>query len=139
LRDFHLEIARIFSRKGWLGLYCLELSGKPVAVLYGFKYMSKYYAYITGMDPAYNQFGVGNLLFLNVMAKCIENGLSEFDFIWGTDDYKWHWNATAKRNYKAIIPRMGALSNMKLFLYEQYWSQGNRIKFFQKKVFRERK
>lgn len=130
MRDFHLEIARNFSRKGWLGLYCLEVSGKAVAALYGFKYNSKYYAYLTGMDPDYSRFGVGNILFVNAMAKCIEEKFDEFDFIWGSDPYKWRLNAMARWNCKALIHKRGTFSYVKNILYTQYFSNGVRIKYF---------
>ena len=36
-RNFHLEIAQIFSQKGWLGLFLLKLSRVSAGALYGFK------------------------------------------------------------------------------------------------------
>jgi CelD/BcsL family acetyltransferase involved in cellulose biosynthesis len=133
-RSFCMDIAECFSKKGWLGLYCLELSGKPVASLWGFKYKSKYYAYDTGMDPAYGSYGVGSLLFLNVMNKCIQDGMNEFDFMWGTDEYKKQWNPTLRLIYNAALPRAGTLSHFKYLLYREYWSQGGRLSYLYKKL-----
>ena len=133
-QNFCLEIAKCFSEKGWLGLYCLELSGRPVASLCGFKYESKYYAYETGMDPAYRSYSVGHLLFLNVVDKCIQDGNKEFDFMWGTEPYKKEWNPCLKWLFKAAIPRTGASEYFKYLLYREYWSQGLRIKYFRDKL-----
>lgn len=133
-RSFCLNIAESFSKKGWLGLYSLELSGKPVASLFGFKYKSKYYAYDTGMDPAYGSYGVGSLLFLNVMNRCIVDGMNEFDFMWGTDEYKKQWNPSSRLLYNASFSREGTLSGFKYLLSERYWSQGVRLRYFYNKL-----
>ena len=59
-RSFHLEIAKIFSESGWLGLFIITLSGEPAAVSYGFKYKRKYYYYLSGFDPKFSRYSVGN-------------------------------------------------------------------------------
>lgn len=133
-RNFCLDIAKCFSEKDWLGLYCLELSGKPVASLFGFKYKSKYYAYITGMDPAYKKFGVGNLVFLNTMKKCILDGLVEFDFMWGTDQYKKQWNPDLAWTFKTSVPKKGFFSQFEYRMLKEYWSHGLRLRYFAGKL-----
>jgi CelD/BcsL family acetyltransferase involved in cellulose biosynthesis len=132
--SFYLDIANSFSQNGWLGLYCLKLSGKTVAVMYGFKYKGKYYAYKTGMDPVYSRFSVGNLLFLNVMEKCIQEGVLEFDFMWGTDSYKRQFASRETCNYKAIVARKRLFGTFKHSLYSEYWRQGERLKYFHRKL-----
>ncbi len=134
LRSFYLDIADSFSNNGWLGLYCLKLSGKTVAALYGFKYQDKYYAHKTGMDPAYSRFSVGNLLFLNVMEKCIQEGLRDFDFMWGTDPYKRQFTNGERSNYEAIVPKKWVFGAFKRSLYSEYWHQGTRLKYFYRKL-----
>jgi CelD/BcsL family acetyltransferase involved in cellulose biosynthesis len=129
IRSFNLEVAQLFAENGWLGLYVFELSGKPAAVSYGFKYGSKYYAYLPGFDPSYAKYGVGNLLSLFVMNKCIEEGLNEFDFMRGAEAYKERWNAFVRVNYQAKIPKRGFMSNVRNWLYENYWHQGTRLKY----------
>jgi CelD/BcsL family acetyltransferase involved in cellulose biosynthesis len=132
--NFYLDIANSFSKNRWLGLYCLKLSGKTVAVMYGFKYKDKYCAYKTGMDPAYSRFSVGNLLFLKVIEKCIQEGLLEFDFMWGTDSYKRQFAPCETSNYRAIVPRKRLLGTFKHSMYSEYWRQGERLKYFRRKL-----
>ncbi|MFA5365059.1 MAG: GNAT family N-acetyltransferase [Candidatus Bathyarchaeia archaeon] len=136
--NFCLDVAKCFSEKGWLGLYNLELYGKPVASLFGFKYKSTYSAYITGMDPAYKQYGVGTLLFIKVIDRCIQDGLAEFDFMWGTDHYKQQYNPVSKYTFKASVPRKGTLSHFNYLLYKKYWSHGNRLLYFHEKLLKSR-
>ncbi len=122
--NFILEVAKYFSQKACLGLYVLELSGKPVASLCGFKYLSKYYAYISGLDSNYLRYNAGNLLFLRVMNKCIEDGLVEFDFLWGTDQYKRQWNPILKRTFDVLAFRKGFLNSWKYLIYTKYSKSG---------------
>lgn len=138
LRSFYLDIAASFSQNKWLGLYCLKLSGKTVATLYGFKYKGKYYAYKTGMDPAYSRFSVGNILFLKVMEECIQEGLLEFDFMWGEDPYKRQFATYGTSNYKAIVYKKRLFGAFQHSLYSEYWRQGERLKYFHKKLLKGR-
>jgi CelD/BcsL family acetyltransferase involved in cellulose biosynthesis len=131
-RSFHLDVARAFSQKDWLGLFLLKLSGKPVAAYYGFKYLGKFYSYLSGFDLKYSSYSVGSLLTAYVMRNCIESKLVEFDFMRGAEHYKYHWNTMTRWNSQAIITRRGFLEDIEYRLYDNYWHQGNRIKYFLK-------
>lgn len=131
-RNFHVDIARSFSQKGWLGLFLLKLSGKPASAIYGFEYMSKYYAYLSGFDPKYSTYAVGSLLFLHVIDKCIQEELVEFDFMRGAESYKDRWNTMTRWNRQVVLTRKGILIKLENWLYKQYWCQGKRLKYFLK-------
>ena len=131
-RNFHVEIARSFSQKGQLGLFVLKLSDKPAAVLYGFKYMSKYYAYLTGFNPKYFAYSPGNLLFLHAINNCIKEGLDEFDFLRGAESYKDRWNTISRWNRQVILTKKGILASFQNKLYQKFWHQGTRLKYILK-------
>jgi CelD/BcsL family acetyltransferase involved in cellulose biosynthesis len=128
-RDFHLEIAKTFAQKNWLSLYALKLSGEIAAVDYGFKYNSKCCSYLTGFDPKYAYYSVGNILRLLIIRRLVREGQTEFDFLRGAEEYKYKWNALPRWNYQAVLTRKGRLANIQHWLYEQYWRQGNRLKY----------
>ncbi len=132
VRSFHLDIAKSFSQKKRLGLFSLVVSNEPVAILYGFKYRSRFYFYLSGFDPKYSRYSVGNLLIAHVIDKCVHEGLVEFDFLRGAELYKDRWNTKTRYNLQAIIPRKGFLSSFQNWLYMEYWHQGNRIKYILK-------
>jgi CelD/BcsL family acetyltransferase involved in cellulose biosynthesis len=132
VRRFHTDIAKTFFDKGWLGLYCLKVSGRPVAAIYGFRYRSKYCAYLTGFDPKYFSYNVGSLLFAYAIADCIRQGLTEFDFLRGAEEYKNRWNTKLRFNYQATLIRNGFLPKIENCLYTQYWRQGVRLKYMLK-------
>lgn len=131
-RNFALEIAKSFSEKGWLSLNILELSDKPVSALFGFRYRSKFYYYLAGFDPAYYRYSVGNLLLDQVIGQCIKDGLTEFDFMRGADEHKNRWNTSVRWNCQATLTRNGLMTSVRHQLYEEYWKQGKRFKFFLK-------
>ena len=137
-RNFSLEIAKRFSEKGWLGLFLLKLSGKPVAALFGFRHQSRYYAYLSGFDPQYSRYGVGGLLFLHTINYCIKEGLNEFDFMRGAEEYKDRWNTMTRWNSQVIITRRGFLEDIEYRLYDKYWQQGSRLKYVVKNAPRAR-
>jgi CelD/BcsL family acetyltransferase involved in cellulose biosynthesis len=123
-KNFIQEIVNCFSQKGWLGLYSYELSGKPVGSLCGFKFNSKFYAYIEGLDSKYLKYSIGNLLFVNTMTKCIADSIVEFDFLWGTDLYKKKFNPIPKRTDNAIIIKNSSLVALRFSLFRKYYNGG---------------
>jgi CelD/BcsL family acetyltransferase involved in cellulose biosynthesis len=129
VREFHLDIAKTFSSKKWLGLYVLKLSGKPVAGAYGFEYDSTHWGYLTGLDPEYLEYGVGNLLVIYLVKQLIERNFKKLDMMRGGEDYKNHWRATYTSNQQAILIRKGRFSALKYNLYNEYCHQGNRALF----------
>ena len=132
IREFHLDIARTFSERGWLSLFSLMADSKAIASFYGFRYNSKVYAYLYGMDPAYQRFSVGNLLLLRIMEKSIKEGLTEFDFLRGKEEYKYRWNSLTRKNFKVVLIRRGLQSYIHNYLSRKYWSMGSRAKYFLK-------
>jgi CelD/BcsL family acetyltransferase involved in cellulose biosynthesis len=128
-RNFHLELAKTFALKNWLCLYALKLSGEVAAVEYGFRFNSKYYAYLNGFDPEYAHYGVGNLLRLLAIRKFIQEGIVEFDFLRGAEEYKKWWGAVPRWNYQAVITRKGITATIQHWLYEYFWRQGNRLRY----------
>jgi len=58
------------------------------------------------------------------MTKCIQDGIVEFDFLWGTDFYKKKFNPIPKRTDNAIIVKNGQLNALRYSLYRKYYNGG---------------
>jgi CelD/BcsL family acetyltransferase involved in cellulose biosynthesis len=127
-QSFHLEIARSFAEKGWMGLFVLKLSGNPVAALYGFMYNSKYYLYLTGFNPKYAKYGVGSMLITSVIRESINKGLKEFDFMRGDEAYKTRWASSTRWNRNIIITPTNSLARAQYWVSRKYWNSGKEIK-----------
>jgi CelD/BcsL family acetyltransferase involved in cellulose biosynthesis len=91
LRAFHEDATRRAMDRGWLRLYSLRLNGALAAVMYGFSYNGRFYFYQHGFDEAYRQHSVGLVLMALTIRAAIDEGLHEFDMLWGVEPYKWLW------------------------------------------------
>lgn len=98
VRDFYIDVAKLFADNGWLALYFLTVNDEPIAGLYCFEYNQKMYAAVSGFDPDYSRYSVGNLIFAKLIEKCIERKIEEFDFMKGDEPYKFGWTAKYRRN-----------------------------------------
>jgi len=109
-RSFHLDVAKCFADKGWLGLYFLTADDEPVSVQYTFEYGQKMYYYLAGLDPQYLGYSVGNLLIMFLLKRCVEKGFKEYDMMRGDEPYKHMWTHTYKRNFEIRLVRESLLS-----------------------------
>jgi len=128
-RRFHKDLARIFDEKGWLDLHFLTVDGEPVAAAYTFDYNFKKYGYLTGFDPEFRRFGVGNLLKMYIIQECINRGFREYDLTRDFEPYKADWATNVRRNYVIRFVKGGAFanlysrfadSNFSSFLYDKF-------------------
>jgi len=104
---FHLDVARIFEEKGWLALYFLTVDEEPIAAVYSFDYNKKKYGYLTGFDPDFGRYGVGNLLKMHIVEECIKNGFREYDLARDFEPYKAEWATGVRKNFVARMVRRG--------------------------------
>ena len=103
IRDFYVDMAEAFADKGWLALFFLTVDDKPVAGLYCFEYNQKMLEVVSGFDPDYEKYSVGNLLHSLVIKKCIDKKLVEYDFLKGNELYKSSWTAKYRRNFRITL------------------------------------
>lgn len=130
IRDFHLDVASLFSERGWLSLHSLLVEDKTIASVYGFSHKSKSYAYLTGMDPAFERYSIGHLLYLNIIQHCFEEKFNEFDFLRGNEKYKLRWNPLIRKNFEVILVRKGLFSSISDWLSRKYEYQMSRLQYF---------
>ena len=107
LREFHNEVARLFSEKKWLSLYIMTVDDVPIGAIYSFDYKAKKYEYLTGFDPEYSKYGVANLLRMHAVDDCIRKGLNEYDLMRGDEPYKASWRTKNRRNLELRFIRKG--------------------------------
>ena len=126
--DFNRDVARTLSESGRLGLYSIVVDGAPVGSSYGFKYNSKYYYYLHGVDPEYNKFSIGNLLVAGLLKECIHGGLTEFDFLRGDEPYKYRWTSLGRKNIDIALMEKKIYSRLEYWLAREYSFQGKKLK-----------
>ena len=98
---FHEEATHRALERGWLRMYVLRLDGNLAAVMYGFAYGDRFYFYQHGYDERYASHSVGLVLMALTIEAAVDEGLSEFDMLWGVEPYKFLW-ARDTRNLQRV-------------------------------------
>jgi CelD/BcsL family acetyltransferase involved in cellulose biosynthesis len=98
VRDFYIDVARLFADNGWLALYFLTANDEPIAAQYCFEFEQRMYYALSGFNPDYSRYSVGNLILMKVIEKCIERKIEEYDLLKGDEQYKFDWTAKYRRN-----------------------------------------
>ena len=102
---FFTELMETASARGHLKLSMLELDGVRVAACINFDYEDSYLLYNSGYDPAYSQLSVGFVNKAWTIKDAIESGKRTFDFLRGTERYKYDLGAEDRSIYKIMIRR----------------------------------
>jgi CelD/BcsL family acetyltransferase involved in cellulose biosynthesis len=80
--------------------------GEEIAgVLYGFWWRDTFAAYQSGWDRRYARHGLGNLLVLHALEFAAGEGASTFDFLRGTEPYKYRFGARDQWDRTWLVPR----------------------------------
>ena len=86
--EFHRRVMRACLPRGWLRLYCLEIEGEVVAMLYGYRFRNAVYQMQGGFDPAHARLQPGHVLLGYALEHAIEEGNRAYDFLRGDHGYK---------------------------------------------------
>jgi CelD/BcsL family acetyltransferase involved in cellulose biosynthesis len=97
--QFQRQIIQQLFEKGILKLYFLLVNKSPIACLYILDYNNKYLYYQAGLDPQWEKFSPGTVLFAFCIQQAIEREMEEFDFLRGVENYKNSW----AKNRKSIL------------------------------------
>lgn len=90
--------------RGTLRFHMVRLSGRIVAVHFGFQWRGRHYYYIGGFDPDFASLSVGSVLLHHAIRSAADEGASEFDFLRGAESYKYRWGATGP-SYRRFLRR----------------------------------
>ncbi|MGH2717187.1 MAG: GNAT family N-acetyltransferase, partial [Actinomycetota bacterium] len=85
---FFARIAHTFQPLGLLSLDFLEVDGKRLATTFSFPYAGSLSLYNSAFTPSLGAVSPGIVLVVRLIARSIEQGLSRFDFLRGTERYK---------------------------------------------------
>ncbi|HEX2865892.1 MAG TPA: GNAT family N-acetyltransferase [Ignavibacteriales bacterium] len=105
LQNFHKDAAAKMFHSGILRLYVLRHNGKIIASVYSLIKNEKLYNYIGGFDPDLAKFSPGSVILLDIIEKAISEGIKEFDFLRGEEDYKYKWTTEERHNYRMLIKK----------------------------------
>jgi CelD/BcsL family acetyltransferase involved in cellulose biosynthesis len=96
LRSFHLDATERLQAAGLLRLYTLHLDDDLAAVMYGIAFRHCFYFYQHGYNPRFQSNGVGRAVLDMSIRAAIDEGLAEFDLLYGSEAYKSAWTHSAR-------------------------------------------
>jgi len=102
---FH-ETAQAAMAENALQLLFMEVEGKRAAALFNFDYNGRIWVYNSGLDPApFGALSLGVVLTARAIEKAVGNGRAEFDFLRGSEEYKYRFGAVDTRLYRLRLKR----------------------------------
>jgi len=110
--EFHDKVSKLFWDKGWLSLNLLKVNNEYAAGQYNFIYNGKLYCYSVGYDPEYDRNNVATVLQLIMVENAIAKGLRVFDFLRGTEEYKFYWTKMSCQTSDIAIWKNNLSSNL---------------------------
>ena len=102
---FFKDAVKEAAERELLRLEFLELDGVRIASCLGFDYGNAYLLYNSGYDPDYYDLSVGIVSKSLAIKQAIESGKSVFDFLRGSERYKYHLGAQDHHTYRLSIRR----------------------------------
>jgi CelD/BcsL family acetyltransferase involved in cellulose biosynthesis len=101
---FHNELATAAHQKGWLRLYQMEVNGEVVACEYNFRHGNVFYGYQGVFDRKWAEYSPGLVLLAHVFQEAIREGITEFDFLRGDEEYKFYWTDHVRMESRLNAP-----------------------------------
>lgn len=105
VRGFHRKAARGLLAAGCLRLYCLYFENEIIAALYAFEQKNKVYCYLSGFNPRFERLSPGKIVLGYAIENAIRAGISEVDFLRGSESYKYQWGVRDRPNYRIVLKR----------------------------------
>lgn len=103
VRGFHRKAARGLLEAGCLRLYCLYFEGEIIAALHAFEQRNKLYCYLSGFNPRFERLSPGKIILGHAIENAIRTGISEVDFLRGSESYKYQWGVRDRPNYRLVL------------------------------------
>ena len=109
IQAFHRLVAQRFLERGWLRLHLLSVDGTIRSALYCFAFGGRTFYYLGGFAPDLGKFSLGTLLTAHAIKQAIAEGSAEFDFLRGSEPYKYRWLPLERHNSRMLLirPRRG--------------------------------
>ncbi|MDD2884488.1 MAG: GNAT family N-acetyltransferase [Dechloromonas sp.] len=102
---FHRAFAQRALDRGWLGLYRLRVGEQTIATVYGFHHGNKFFDYQHALNNDWSKFSPGRQLIAYIVEHCITGGESEYDFLCGTEKYKYSWTTSERHDQNPVWAR----------------------------------
>ncbi|QAT84433.1 hypothetical protein EJ065_2863 [Corallococcus coralloides] len=121
---FHRDATQWLAERGRLRMYTMKVGGQAVASVYGILHGQTFVYFQSGYDPAWRNRSVGLVLVGETFKDAIEMGLTEYDFLRGTETYKSDW--VTKQRQTVSLRAHGAGFAGTWFTRSEEWARQTR-------------
>ena len=104
-KEFFVDLALQFSTTDQYKLFFMEVDGTKVAACICFSYEDTYLLYNSGYDPEKSSLSVGLLNKALTIQEAIKLGVKEYNFLRGTERYKYHLGASDRAVFDLVVSR----------------------------------
>lgn len=104
--QFLLKICERFARANMLRLFVLHFKDRIVAAICAFPYRATLFSYLSAFDPEFETLGFGRLLLFYSFKYAFESGYGSWNFLRGSEPYKFDWGAQRMPKCRVIITRL---------------------------------
>jgi CelD/BcsL family acetyltransferase involved in cellulose biosynthesis len=91
LCNFHRDATKRLRNAGILRLFTLHLNDDLAGVMYGMSFKNRFFFFQHGYDARFQAHGIGRAVLDLSIRSAIEEGLAEFDLLYGGEAYKSAW------------------------------------------------
>ena len=105
MREFMHQIARVSMEAGILQLSFLEIEGEKAAAKFILNYQDRLLAYNSAVETRFREHSPGWVLLGYLLQWATENGIHEFDFMRGNEEYKYRFGARDRFVMRATLTR----------------------------------
>lgn len=91
LFSFHSEFLNRIVGSSWGWLRTIRNDERVIAAAYCFAIGGRVFAYQKGIDPDWEQYGLGTLVNYETIKEAFSGGYKEFDFLRGNEEHKAQW------------------------------------------------
>jgi len=106
MRTQNLEVMRCAFEQGCLQLAFLEVDGRKAAGFFNFDYLNTIWVYNSSLDPALAEYSPGWVLLGYLLQWANQNKRAVFDFLRGSEDYKYRFGAVKRFVMRARLLRL---------------------------------
>lgn len=130
---FYRTFAPEAYRRGWLGVYGVEISGELKAIQYGYIYNGAFLQMQEGFDEESGR-GLGNILRFKVVEELISRGVKIYDFLGEMSEHKKRWHATERWGRHLMIGNRKLKNN--ILFSNNVWPTGRYLRHAEVEMFR---
>ena len=103
VESFHRDATQLLAERGRLRMYTMKVGGQAVASVYGIVHGESFIYFQSGYDPAWRNRSVGLVLVGETFRDAIASGLTDYDFLRGTETYKSDWTTKQRKTVSLRI------------------------------------